>query len=855
MSYESKANSFSNVKKTVLAHIFPTQRIILWSLDSGAVYKTKVDHFVESVLVDSTELSEGVSTSLNSGEFYFDFDSKYIYVRMTDDSNPQSNYVSVKYKIFFSNVAINLPHDLSSGKEVCYQPLIYKISDFPVGIDNQNQFGIALESSGSISFFVDDFFIENFDKLFWENKEITIYSYLPDNLDDKKIIFNGEVTDKSFSTTNIRFSIKDFVHKLKQPIQTDLFSASDGSINDSIIGKAKRIIYGRLEGLQIQSLDQVVSGIDMTGSLSTSAASKTITGNGTSFLDELSPDDEITFSFEGEYYTFLIEDISSNTSATFSEECEFTSSGRVATIKPAVPYRKKNRTFLISGHKLRQPSTTITSVSQLNRFRVASIADFFAGDTIKINDSINRKIKRITNDEIVLTQNLNILPSVGQTVVKNPVYNVYFNQKKMVIDRDWTINNTNSFCKISLTDTAEINSTNVKRLTGNVTLTNGSRDVSATGSNFKNDLNVRDWIRSDDVNHTTWYEILKVTDDTNLVLRTPYTGSNITTSYSEKKNVTYIEDDSIVTVDCLGKENSSGDWVKTASDVVYDLLLDAGIDSSEIDASSFTEAKEEMPYIMSIKIPESFNGSVKKTRDIITNINKSVFGSLITKNNYKIAYNVLSASRPTASEGAIKDDNLVSYTFQTKTEIYKKIIAKYKHQDADRYSHEAASSVVEFESIFVKNLIGSNDTKEVTLFLFDANDAQTMAERYSFHHSLTQSVIDIRGGGLSFADKEINDKLYLDLKGLYNRFGVNDNQSKIVMISSLKRDGLKVDISATDLGNLFNRSGAITENSANSFEDASLSEKILNGYIVDNDTELPSTAPTSADEWGTNLIS
>jgi hypothetical protein len=95
----------------------------------------------------------------------------------------------------------------------------------------------------------------------------------------------------------------------------------------------------------------------------------------------------------------------------------------------------------------------------------------------------------------------------------------------------------------------------------------------------------------------------------------------------------------------------------------------------------------------------------------------------------------------------------------------------------------------------------------------------------------------------------------LALTGLYNRFGVSSDTAKIVTISALKRDGLDIDVTASDLGNLFNRSGAITENTANSFDSASKSEKILNGYIVDNDTGLPTSSPTNEDEWQSNLIS
>ncbi len=139
------------------------------------------------------------------------------------------------------------------------------------------------------------------------------------------------------------------------------------------------------------------------------------------------------------------------------------------------------------------------------------------------------------------------------------------------------------------------------------------------------------------------------------------------------------------------------------------------------------------------------------------------------------------------------------------------------------------------------------------VYLFEQRAAETISQRYALLNSLAQSIIRIKAK-LDLTTKNINDKLFIGLDRLYKRFGVPNSQKKIGIISRISRRGDSTEVDFSDLGNIFNRVGTVTPNTASDFTTASDTEKILNGYIVDNNTELPDSNPSNDDEWHTNLI-
>lgn len=831
-------------EKVVLCHIEPVQRLLIWTLDSGSQYKRSVDHFTIGVVDNVTAYTEG-TLPLNSGEWFYDAVSGELYVRASDDSNPNTRDLHATYRLFFSNSPLHLPYDLSSGEEVEYQGLLKSNSAIKKELDS-DQIGIALESSTNIELHNGDgSFDEYYDTLFFENKRVRLWSWSPDiPLSEKRLLFDGQIQDKTFDPQRVRLSCKDFMFKLREKLSLPLFSSGDGNLSDSILNTPKRRIYGQVDNVRCVAIDNVLNGFSLTGTISGNFEGNTLTGIGTSFLDEVSPADTLTITIQTETLEISVESVESDTSLTIGEELEFGFSGQTAINSPSRPWRKRNRNWHIAGHKLREPTTTIVSGTQPNRFTVADGSDMFNGDLIDI-DGFDVNIKRIVGNDIVLRQNLpSGTPSGGEVVTKNSVSRAFAGTKEAFINRDWTISNTTEAI-LNFNNLAEFNIAPQKSLSGSFTFTNGLRTVVISGIDALNQVQTRDWIRSDDITHTTWYEILEV-EESQITLRTAYAGTN-TTGGADKKNVELIEDNTLVTLNCIGLE-SSGEWVKTASDAVKHLIEnDSGI--TAIDTASFTEADADAPYILSMVIPETIGGSIPTVRDTITKINESVFGSLVNDTDFNLVYNVLTPEKPETLEEIKQHDIIGEPMVRSRNEIVRKVNLSYA-PFTDRFKSEDSFKLIEFTNDFVDKYIGAKQELDITVFLYEDNDAQAIAERYAFYNSLSQSTVTVKSK-LNLSILNLNDKLFVNLDRIYKRFGGKDRR-KIGIVSKITKDGSNTSVEFNDLGNIFNRCMSIAPDTANEFTSATESEKIKNGYILDDDLEVPDI--TSDNEIGQFLI-
>jgi hypothetical protein len=707
-------------------------------------------------------------------------------------------------------------------------------------VDNTDLVGVAIENSGRVSFHNGDGFFDGiFDLYTWENKDVKVFSYSPNGY---RIIFKGVIKDKSYTSTSVAFNLKDFLYQLRDSAVSELYTDADGRISEDIIGQNKRLVYGKTKGLHIQSVDQILEGKQEAGTISGAKDGTTVTGIGTQFLADLSPSDTIKADVNGISWEFFVSSVESDTSLTVSEALGLTFSSADYIVKPERPYREYNRIYYIANHKLREPTTTVSSVEQLNRIVLTSAADMFEDDYLLIGAETAR-IRLISTNTVTLWQNLNSSPAIGTTVTRRPIEALYFHRKKIPVTL-YAIDNQNTYCKLTVSEDAEISHTPTLVLGGSVTFTNLSRIVTVTSGNFEK-IRSRDWVQSGDINHQSWYEVLQVINESTLHLRTNYTGSTIAGT-AKIKNVEYLGDSDIVTIDCYGKEKNLA-WVKTGADVVKDLLEMAEI--PDVNSSSFSSANADCPYVIDLKLPLTKTGSMSKYRDIISLVNQSVLANLAVNQDFELVYNTLNSSIPDDIAKITQDDYL-SYTVSSDTEILKTIIARFGFFDADYLSHNSGSSATQITSEFVTNIVQGTATKEYNLHLANRTEAEEITERLLLFSSLTNSIIKIRGK-LNFSIFDINEKIVLDLRRIYTRFGAIFTK-RIGVLSSITKNGEDTTVEFTDLGNSLSRSARIAPDTAPDFSIANEEEKLYYGYIVDDETELPDN---DEDNWGNYIIS
>lgn len=845
MTFE-EASALTSSEKITLVTVESERLVKLFTLYSGTVYYKDVPFFVVDVKQNGVSLDYVSDKSLiASGNWTYEPLTGKVYVNIVGDLDPKTTDISLVYRHFFSNAPLNLPYDLSSGAIVEWLPYVNSIGSVGQQLDDENT-GVALESNSTIDLINDGFFDEIYDSNIFENKNVKFYLWYRETaITEARKIFEGVIESKDYGGNKVTFRVKDFIYKLRNIVTQNLFSSLDGRLQDSLIGTPKRRIYGQVKQMKLAGIDNVLDGFTITGTVSVAGSSISLVGVGTQFLKELTPGDEISMTWLGTTYKFGIETVVNNTSATLNKSSEVSILSVTVINAPKYPYRHLNRIWHVADHKLREPTTTISSIVANNRFILGSVEDLFADDQVLVNGSLV-SIRRISDSEMVTQNAISPVPSVGTTVKKLPIQNVYFGATELIYNRDWTYTNT-TYATITILPNAEFNVTQEKLAGVNITFTNGSSTLSTTSTlDFRSILKPRDWIKKNSIvsGEGDWYEILDVKEQS-IILRANYTGTTATTT-ALIKSVSYIEDNSLITCNCLGYEKD-GIWLKTPSDAVRHLVLNDAKFSS-VNEASFVQAKADCDFILSMVIPEDLSGQSPKIRDVITKINESVFGSLYVNSDNSILYAILNSTKP-ENILTLTDDDIVSFSSNSKTEIYNNILLNYR-PFVDHNSNENTFETISYNSGFVDSHVGIENTLTKTVYLYESDKVEIIAQRLALFKSLANTNITIRSK-LNLFTKSVNDKVLILFDRLFKRYGGNDRR-KIGIISSVKKSQYDVEIVVQDLGNIYNRVPSISPNTASDYSSADQNQKVQYGYVVDNDVLTPDA--TSEENLGNNII-
>jgi hypothetical protein len=810
MNYEQFKNQLVS-EKIVLAEIYANELSVGFNLVSGSVYKKSVDFVVIGVTIDNVEQDQVSSLgAMASGKFYFS--NKEVYIWGTGD-------VKLTYKITLSNIPKILPYDLSNGFEVEWEARILSTSQFGHDLDS-DQIGTALQGQGSINLInTDGFFDQYYETINFEN--VNIYSYnelLP--VTEAKKIFAGNVVGKQFSSNEVRLELADFISQLNSDIILPRFNSNDGVLPASFINQPKRRIYGRVSGLKCVPVDCILEGFSGSGSLVGIIEETIINGIGTDFLNELSPDDEIQVNDA----TYKIKSVISSTQIELTTAIESNIAELSYKINPKIPYRQKNRRWFIAHHNLKKISATITSIPFPNRLNVSTVSDFAVGDKLYINaESVT--VRRISGLQIVLEQNLNTIPSIGDTVYKYPIQSVKDSFREFVQLRDYALAYNGDNALVEFDELAEFNISKEFPFVGSATFTNGSRIVTGTATSFDTDFKTRDWIKVDST--LNWYEILSIDSPTQLTLRSVFTQSTVT-SIGQKKNISFLNDESSILVNCYGKtENGleSGVWIKSGASIIKDVLSEVGV--TNLNTSSFYSSQ-----IMSIKLPISYASSdIPNAKAVIDLVNKSILGSVFLDDNFDVKFDYIDSKKP-ANTSVIFEDDVISWSVETdEKDIVGEFICQYRHEDYDPITGQDSSSYKSRVNAYSRDFLGIAQTRTEQVYLYDETEAQEITQRYALLNELPKTKV-VLTTSLNLQDKQINDRLVLAFDRMFYRKG-SVSRYKVFIINSIKKDGYNTYLVLDDLGGIFDRVANIAANTSSVYSSASEIEQALNGYITD----------------------
>lgn len=838
-------------EKITLAHVEARKRLYVWTSLGGGVYSKVVPYFVAGVKQDGADLSEVASSgAVVAGSFYYDVKSSTVFAHLTGSSDPATVEIIATYRLFFSDKDIQLSHDLADlSEEVQYRGRLMSAPGYKhkIGID---QSLTSLTGEGTLKLQNNDGGLDGiFDTLIFANQNVVIYSYNRDlQPSEARVIYRGRVTNSTYDSSTVSFKIKDQIFDLLGSPALDAYTAAD-NVNDSAQGQYKRRIYGRVDGLRCQSTDQIGDGFNLTGTLSAGANSTTINGTGTLFDTEVLQGDRIIVGLQ----EFTVNSIQSDTSLTLNDETDYGFGAETAQIVPARGTTLKNRTFLAAGHACATVTHTVTNALQFNRIQLDDTSGLFAGDFIEFTSTSERvEINNIApNNVVVLVQNVITLPTVGTTAVRQPIQEVYVAGERVNSD-DFTIFNTTAGCGVTLNDSVEFNLGDELNTTFTATFTNGSQNVVSTSTevSLTDFLRPGDWIRPNSPTYTTYYRVQAVTDTT-AILQATFTDPTITDQI-EYISPDYITDDTIISVNILGRTvdgQPSGQWLTTAAEVHKDLLADVGI--TTVNTASFTEGSELNTQLVSMAVPENFRSkSLPTVKNLTDKLNRSVRASLTLDNDLLIKYQPM-----TVYSGSnfveISDRDVINWKIKsTNGKAFVRALSKYRFSDVELSTLEAGNKFITSESDFVTNYIGTNKSDELDLYLYDEVEAEIATHRHLYYNRLGFAVVEAITD-LRLENVEIGDVVILDFERLYQRFGDSAFRQKTAMVVGKELTGERTKLILSDLGNTFNTSGYITENTAPDYVSATQQQRLLNGFITDNQ----GIVENDEDSSGTNLIS
>lgn len=812
------------------------RRLMGWELDAGNIYK--LEGFPHPVIVSikssGTALTEVATyASITPGTYYLDRVNQTLYLYASDSSNPNSLFLACVFKLFFCNAPVALSWNLADGFEVPFLPYLKSTSDFGVELDNKNLLGFAIEGSGKVSFFNDRaYWGPIYDKYYFENQKCVVYSWhrtLP--LSQAKLIYRGSVQGKEYSEDTISFALKDLLNGLRGPIPLENLSDYAGaSIPPSLRNAKQRLVYGYVNGMRPTNVDQPnkLTGYTITGTGALTNGSAIVTGTGTTFLTELSPEDEVIFGSDTDSYS--IKTVDSATQITLTENYEgSTSTGRAIRVRSSQrPKRYYNRDFLVAGHSLREPTTTVTEVYSLSSFEVSDPTDFVADEPCVINNE-NVTIRRVSGRRITLNESLASC-NVGDTIKVVSVRNVYINDRLLTHIRDYTYSASNA--TITLQSLAEFNVAPVRTVTGTLTFTSASRAVTGSGTFFKKELEAGDWIKRN--TESDWFEILSIESDTALTLRTASSYSGVSVTANNKSPEMYDEGKTVLSCDCLGATangTTSGTFLHLAPRIVKDILTRVGL-GDLINEDSFDNAEAPADQFLGLVVPDNFSDTkTKNARDIINLVNQSVFGSVYQNEDFELSYSVLSPEKP-SNMLTLTEAELIRIGVESdNSNITKKTTLQYAKKEYDPESAGPSVSTVEVTSDVAQYLATSSKEVTIETALSNEADATIFAYRRAFILEASTSVLKL-DLGLQAATSQINDKVDVSHPQLYERIGTSTTR-KIGGVSLAKKDIFGSSIEVDDLSNAFGRCAAIADNETHDYDEASEDELAVSGFITD----------------------
>lgn len=255
----------------------PRKKMEGFTVFSGSVYSASFPYgYPVSVDEDGSALTEGASTALTAGQWFYS--GGVLYVRSTDNADPDTHFVVVTFSVYIGTLGRHWYRDPVNDTTgfVYYEPLIVSSPSLRSKVSGALLGYLPVESS-SITL-SDPSTAKTFQRLIYDcsfnDASIKLYHWLsidesaPIDIDSIKLVYNGLMSNVSYKLNEVSIQLFD---------RTDIFSAQWRNTDESFYSVATfanldpnsialpiRYVYGVVDGFKPINIDY-----DETGSTST----------------------------------------------------------------------------------------------------------------------------------------------------------------------------------------------------------------------------------------------------------------------------------------------------------------------------------------------------------------------------------------------------------------------------------------------------------------------------------------------------------------------------------------------------------------------------------------------------------
>lgn len=252
------------------AIIAPRRKATGFTLFSGAVYSVAFPYGQPiKVEEDGTELTEGASTSLSAGQWFYDDGT--LYVRSSDSTDPDTHFVVVTFEVYVATLGKHWHKDPldTASRQVYFEPLIRSSPSLKAKLSGQLLGFMPIESA-SIKL-SDPSDAKTFQRLIYDSSfnqgAISLYHWItldtsaPIDVDDIKLVYSGLMSNIEYKLNELTIQVFDrsdaFAAQWRNADESFYSAAVFPNLDPTFIASPIRYVYGVVDGFKPVNIDYV----------------------------------------------------------------------------------------------------------------------------------------------------------------------------------------------------------------------------------------------------------------------------------------------------------------------------------------------------------------------------------------------------------------------------------------------------------------------------------------------------------------------------------------------------------------------------------------------------------------------